>query len=109
MRGNHQGEDILRWLTENYEAGRQLPPPVQIYSSAQPSWMPYAVTPAEPPFLAIRPVPYRGLEDLENLEFVKPREGQEDWFGVAPTPIPYTEFKWRQDKSGEKLNPPILS
>lgn len=106
---HQQGEEILRWLTETYEAGRQIPPPVQIYSSAQASWMPSAAASAEVPFLAIHPVPYRGLEDLENLEFVRPGESLDDWFGVAPVPIPYTEFKNREAKSAEKQNPPILS
>jgi hypothetical protein len=106
---HQQGEEILRWLTETYEAGRQIPPPVQMYSSAQASWMPSAAASAEVPFLAIHPVPYRGLEDLENLEFVRPGESLDDWFGVAPVPIPYTEFKNREAKSAEKQNPPILS
>jgi radical SAM superfamily enzyme YgiQ (UPF0313 family) len=106
---HQQGEEILRWLTENYEAGRQIPPPIQIYSSAQASWMPSDATFAEAPFLAIHPVPYRGLENLENLEFVRPGENLDDWFGVAPVPIPYTEFKKREAKSAEKQNPPILS
>ena len=89
---HQQGEDILRWLTENYDAGQKLPPPAQIYTSSQPSSMRNAATCAEPPFLAIRPVPIVGWKTWKISTLLSPEKARRIGLGwlLPPSLIPNT-------------------
>ncbi|GAG15608.1 unnamed protein product, partial [marine sediment metagenome] len=62
-----QGERILRWLNNAYEhhQGTKVPRP-----------MPTVV--GRLPFLGCKPVPYRGLDNLRELEFMAP---EDRWMG----------------------------
>lgn len=81
-----QGESILQWLDDARERRGQ-------FSEAAKS-MPSA---AGVSFLACKPVPYRGLDTLGDLELFAPDgwTDEADLFGVAAGPIPYTVFKAR--------------
>lgn len=60
---------------------------------------------AERPLLGCRPVTYRGLDSLRELELVAPEEGwpdRADFFGIAPAPIPYPTFIRRLSQQKEE-------
>lgn len=85
-----QGERIQRQLGDAYERRDQG---AKVTRS----------TPAEVglPFLNCRPVPYRGLDSLVELNLATPRAGRADiagLFGIAPAPIPYYVFKSRLER-----------
>ncbi len=57
------------------------------------------------PFLGCKPVPYRGLDSLVELELATPEAGWvdvADLFGIAPAPIPYHVFKNRLEQQKEE-------
>jgi len=89
-----QGERIQRRLGDAYERRDQdakvpRPTPIRI------GW----------PFEGCKPVPYRGLDSVRELEFVTPEAGWEDvtdLFGIAPTPILYQVFKSRLEQQEEE-------
>ena len=80
-----QGERILRWLEDAYKG----------WSRAGKVTKPIS-TGAVLPFLSCKPVPYRGLDTLRELELGAPEAGTEagiDLLGMGSGPIPYNVFK----------------
>lgn len=85
-----QGERIQRRLGDAYErrgqgakVARPMPAEVGL------------------PFLGCKPVPYRGLDSLTELELATLEAGWvdvADFFGIAPAPIPYHVFKSRLEQ-----------
>jgi hypothetical protein len=85
-----QGKRVQRWLGEAYERrgqGARMAKPM-------PTELGF-------PFLGCKPVPYRGLQSLRELELATPEAGWasvEDVFGMAPKPIPYHVFRRRLER-----------
>jgi len=82
------GERILDWLNDTYEHQGQPGPEGKTLLPSTAGF----------PFLACKPVPYRGLQSLKELEFVSTGPegaGGDDLLSPAPVPIPYDQFKSR--------------
>ena len=89
-----QGERIQRRLGDAYErrgqgakVARPMPAEVGL------------------PFLGCKPVPYRDLDSLVELELAAPEAGWvdvADFFGIAPASIPYHVFKSRLEQQKER-------
>jgi anaerobic magnesium-protoporphyrin IX monomethyl ester cyclase len=94
-----RGKTILGRLDEIYETRGKS-------SSTFPGLQPGSS--AELPFLASRPVPYTGIDQLKDIDFLKDTAGENvndlDFFGIAPAPVPYTVFKKRRAEQDERQN-----
>lgn len=86
-----RGEYLLNWLEEtNAGCGWQAGMPLSYQGGAALAAAPVNRSP--------EPVPYQGLQSLEQVDFLGQERGWVDGghaFGLSPTAIPYREFKRR--------------